>query len=200
MIVRIILFIVSHILVEEGQLNQIKKKTNKQKDNVWCLVKPNLDPHHPTFCFKWLSVSGKATVVSASCCTYCLLRNRNSSIFFGQTGELRRVWPVSKGFLLLLSTWSYLRICWRSVLPYTWFCSCLLDYSYVLQIANVCRYFVFICFANGQNVCCDSPYKAIINHFRDSHLWLPRFHTRPDFVLYFLFLNINSFYLTSCLK
>jgi hypothetical protein len=38
--------------------------------------------------------------------------------------------------LLLLGTWSYLRICRRSVLPYTRFCNCLLDYGYVLHIVN----------------------------------------------------------------
>jgi hypothetical protein len=37
----------------------------------------------------------------------------------------RRVWPVSRGCLLLLGTWSYLRNCRRSVLPYTRFCNCL---------------------------------------------------------------------------
>jgi hypothetical protein len=46
------------------------------------------------------------------------------------------VWPVSRGCLLLLGTWSYLRICRRSVLPYTRFCNCLLDYGYVLHIVN----------------------------------------------------------------
>jgi hypothetical protein len=39
-----------------------------------------------------------------------------------------RVWPVSRGCLLLLGTWSYLRICRRSALPYTRFCNCLWDY------------------------------------------------------------------------
>jgi hypothetical protein len=38
----------------------------------------------------------------------------------------RRVWPVSRGCSLLRGTWSYLRICRRSVLPYTRFCNCLL--------------------------------------------------------------------------
>jgi hypothetical protein len=38
----------------------------------------------------------------------------------------RRVWPVSRECLLLRGTWSYLRICRRSVLPYTRFCNCLL--------------------------------------------------------------------------
>jgi hypothetical protein len=38
----------------------------------------------------------------------------------------QRVWPVSRGCSLLRVTWSYLRICRRSVLPYTRFCNCLL--------------------------------------------------------------------------
>jgi hypothetical protein len=36
------------------------------------------------------------------------------------------VWPVGGGCLLLLGTWSCLRICRGSVLPYTQFCNCLL--------------------------------------------------------------------------
>jgi hypothetical protein len=32
-------------------------------------------------------------------------------------------------YLLLHGTWSYLRICRRSVMPYTRFCNCLLDYD-----------------------------------------------------------------------
>jgi hypothetical protein len=47
-----------------------------------------------------------------------------------------RVWPVSRGCLLLLGTWSYFCICRRSVLPYTRFCNCLLDYDYVIHIVN----------------------------------------------------------------
>jgi hypothetical protein len=38
--------------------------------------------------------------------------------------------------LLYRGTWSYLGICRRSVLPYTWFCNCLLDYDYVLHNVN----------------------------------------------------------------
>jgi hypothetical protein len=52
------------------------------------------------------------------------------------TEDERRVWPVNRGSLLLLGTWSYLRICQRSVLPYTRICNCLLDYDYVLHIFN----------------------------------------------------------------
>ena len=50
-----------------------------------------------------------------------------------------RVWPVSSGCLFLLGTWSYLRICQRSMLPFTRFCNCLLDYDYhdyILHIVN----------------------------------------------------------------
>ena len=36
------------------------------------------------------------------------------------------VWPVSRGCLLLLDTWSYLRICRGFMLPYTQFCNSLL--------------------------------------------------------------------------
>jgi hypothetical protein len=46
------------------------------------------------------------------------------------------VWPVSGGCLLLRGTWSYFCICRRSVLPYTRFCNCLLDYDYVLHNVN----------------------------------------------------------------
>jgi hypothetical protein len=46
------------------------------------------------------------------------------------------VWPVSRACLLLLGTWSYLRICRRSVLPCTRFCNCFFDYGYVLHIVN----------------------------------------------------------------
>jgi hypothetical protein len=52
------------------------------------------------------------------------------------TKGARWVWPVSRGCLLLLGTWSYLCICRRSVLPYTRFCYCLLDYDYGLHIVN----------------------------------------------------------------
>jgi hypothetical protein len=44
-----------------------------------------------------------------------------------------RVWPVSRGCLLLRGNWSYLRTYRRSMLPYTRFCNCLLDYEYVLH-------------------------------------------------------------------
>jgi hypothetical protein len=47
-------------------------------------------------------------------------------VYLISTKAARRVWPVSRGCLLLRGTWSYLRICRRSVLPYTRFCNCLL--------------------------------------------------------------------------
>jgi hypothetical protein len=53
----------------------------------------------------------------------------------------QRVWPVSRGYLLLHGTWSYLRICQRSVLPYTRFGICLLDYNYVWHINFAILYF-----------------------------------------------------------
>jgi hypothetical protein len=58
-----------------------------------------------------------------------------------------RVWPVSRGCLLLRGTWSYLRICQRSVIPYTWFCNFLLDYDSVLHIVNFAfLYWICNCF------------------------------------------------------
>jgi hypothetical protein len=41
--------------------------------------------------------------------------------------------PVGKGWLLLLDTWSYLRICQGFALPYTRFCISFLVYDYVLH-------------------------------------------------------------------
>jgi hypothetical protein len=52
------------------------------------------------------------------------------------TKGTRRVWPVSKGYLLLRCTWYYLCICRGSVLLYTRFCNCLLNYDYILHIVN----------------------------------------------------------------
>jgi hypothetical protein len=63
------------------------------------------------------------------------------------------VWPVSRGCLLLLRTWSYLRICRTSVLPYTRFCNCLLNYSYVLHIVN------FILYINQTMCNCTNKFK-----------------------------------------
>jgi hypothetical protein len=54
-------------------------------------------------------------------------------VFLISTKGARRMWLVS---LLLLSTWSYLRICRGSMLPYTRFCNCLLGCDYVLHIVN----------------------------------------------------------------
>jgi hypothetical protein len=63
------------------------------------------------------------------------LRTGNPVYLISNRGA-RQVWQVSRGYLLLLGTWSYLCICRRYVLPYTRFCNCLLDYSYVLHIVN----------------------------------------------------------------
>jgi hypothetical protein len=57
-------------------------------------------------------------------------------VYLISTKGKRRVWPVSRGCLLLRGTWSYLCIFRRSVLPYSRFCNCLLDYGYILHIAN----------------------------------------------------------------
>ena len=54
-------------------------------------------------------------------------------VFLISTKGARRVWPVSRGCLLLRGTWSRLCICRRSVLPYTRICNCLLDYVYILH-------------------------------------------------------------------
>jgi hypothetical protein len=63
-------------------------------------------------------------------------------VYLISTKGARRVWPVSRGCLLLLGTRSYLRICRWSVLPYTRFCNCLLDYGYVLHIVNLAILYV----------------------------------------------------------
>jgi hypothetical protein len=42
-------------------------------------------------------------------------------VYLIATKGTRRVWPVSRGCLLLLGTWSHLRNCRRSVLPFTRF-------------------------------------------------------------------------------
>jgi hypothetical protein len=64
-------------------------------------------------------------------------------VYLISTNGARRVWPVSRGCLLLRGTWSYLRICRRSVLPYTRFCNCFLDYDYVWHIANFAILYYF---------------------------------------------------------
>jgi hypothetical protein len=67
-------------------------------------------------------------------------------VYLISTKGARRVWLVSRGCLLLLSTWSYLSICRGSVLPThpsTRFCICLFDYDYVLHILNFAIFFYF---------------------------------------------------------
>jgi hypothetical protein len=57
-------------------------------------------------------------------------------VYLISTKGARQLWPVSRGCLLVRGTWFYLCICQRSVLPYTRFWNCLLDYDYVLHIVN----------------------------------------------------------------
>jgi hypothetical protein len=64
-------------------------------------------------------------------------------LYLISTKGARRVWPVSRWCLLLLGTWSYLRICRRSVLPYTRFCNCLWDYNYVSHINFAIFYYTY---------------------------------------------------------
>jgi hypothetical protein len=68
-------------------------------------------------------------------------------VYLISTKGSRRVWPASRGCLRLRDTWSYLRICRRSVLPYTRFCNCLLDYDCVLHIVNfaILYFYINIC-------------------------------------------------------
>jgi hypothetical protein len=65
-------------------------------------------------------------------------------IYLISTKSAWQVWPVSRGCLLLCGPWSYLCNCRRSVLPYTQFCNCLLNYDYVLHVVN----FVIFLFHN----------------------------------------------------
>jgi hypothetical protein len=59
-----------------------------------------------------------------------IFKTRNTHLYFSFVqGDVimswgsPRMWPVSRGFLLLRGIWSYLRICRRSVLPYIRFCN-----------------------------------------------------------------------------
>jgi hypothetical protein len=57
------------------------------------------------------------------------------------TKGARRMWPVSKGCLLLRGTWSYLCICRVSVLPYVQFYIYFLKYDYIVNFANLyCKF------------------------------------------------------------
>jgi hypothetical protein len=69
--------------------------------------------------------------------SHLLRHTKGNPVYLISTKGIRQVWPVSRGCLLLRSIWSYLRICRRSMLPYTRFCNCLLDYDYVLHIVNL---------------------------------------------------------------
>jgi hypothetical protein len=59
------------------------------------------------------------------------------------------VWPVSRGCSLLRGTWSYLRICRRSVLPYTRFCNCL---SITITFCTLLNS-LFLYHCNGHRTC-----------------------------------------------
>jgi hypothetical protein len=89
--------------------------------------------------FKFLQI---LTVISI-----LALTTRNP-VYLISTTDARRVWPVSRGCLLLPSTWSYLRICRRSVLPYTRFWNCFLNYDnltfYTLLTSLFCIQTIFI--------------------------------------------------------
>jgi hypothetical protein len=63
------------------------------------------------------------------------LKTGNPVYVISNTGA-RRMWPVSRGCLLLPGTWSYLCIFQKSVLPCTQFCICFLDFDYVLHIVT----------------------------------------------------------------
>jgi hypothetical protein len=47
------------------------------------------------------------------------------------------VWPLSRRCLLLYCTWSYLCICWGSVLRHARSCICLLDYDYAYSSSKL---------------------------------------------------------------
>jgi hypothetical protein len=64
-------------------------------------------------------------------------------IYEFEMGLTADVTAVSRGCSLPRGTWSYLRICQRSVLPYTRFCNCLLDYDCVLHIVNFAMLYLF---------------------------------------------------------
>jgi hypothetical protein len=60
---------------------------------------------------------------SLDCLTTLTLTTGNPAYLISTRGA-QLVWPVSRGCLLLLGTWSYLLICRGSMLPYTRFCIC----------------------------------------------------------------------------
>jgi hypothetical protein len=68
----------------------------------------------------------------------------DNPLYLVSTKGARRVWPVSRGCLLLHGTWSYLRIFWQSVLPYNRFCICLLDCDYFWHIVNFAILYLYV--------------------------------------------------------
>jgi hypothetical protein len=63
--------------------------------------------------------------------------------FYGRYNDLVCQYNLPLGQILSDVFHTYLSICWRSVLPYTRFCNCLLDYDYVLHINFAILYFVY---------------------------------------------------------
>jgi hypothetical protein len=87
-------------------------------------------------------------------------------VYLISTKGARRVWPFSRGCLLLRGTWSYPRIFRGTVLLYIRFCICHLDYDYVSHIINfailysvysTCRYnkqFTYLLPYKNSNITC----------------------------------------------
>jgi hypothetical protein len=53
---------------------------------------------------------------------------------------------IKKILFKINGTWSYIRTFWKSVMPYTRFCVCPLDYDYVLHIVNFAILYLYISF------------------------------------------------------
>jgi hypothetical protein len=117
--------------------------------HVWCLPRvcvARQTPRLPHYFYAYVQLNmGKVSVSSSFYSLQCKMDNFDRLIIHLTTGNpiylistkgARLVWPVSRGCLPLRGTWSYLRICRRSVLPYIRFCNCLLDYDYDLHIVN----------------------------------------------------------------
>jgi hypothetical protein len=89
------------------------------------------------------SLKNKWAREKKGCCMYInvwILYNHSTRAFDGATCTIttfcyltdqirENIGYFCRGCLLLQGTWSYLRICRRSVMPYTRFCNCLLDYD-----------------------------------------------------------------------
>jgi hypothetical protein len=84
--------------------------------------------HHRPICWMICFISLCKIVISV------LALTMGNPVYLISTKGARRVWPVSRRCLLLRYTWSYLRVCWGSVLPYTRICNCPSDNDYVSHI------------------------------------------------------------------